>query len=568
MGQAVLADEAPVQAPTAPAQTLDPAQVSDVKTFLDNHQIPESEGLANLIQRTLFYTARKYHRQLNQADLERDAIEGLRQWIENAPADLAKAQKALAEAEKILKDRTAENKGDAAGLDAMIEARDARDDAADAVEKEQTRAITDPEKLLCAALNHAFHELDPHSDCVPHDSPLVSNPERKANIGIQPAVDGESKYILKRGLRVKSIMDPKDNSPARRAGVLPGDLIISIDGTPLTGMPLRDAEKKLEGDEKSKVTLGIERASGPVSISIDRENFGLQSVTWRIIHGNIVAISVGAFINGNTAEEFAAAIKAGQDALHGADNVSGYIVNLRNNGGGRLDQVHKMLDDTIAGDDFDQSYGASVPEDVLRRNTLIVTKGRNGQGERMTATPGDLMQGKPRVILINGRSASASEIMAGAAQAFGATVVGRPSFGKATVQLLRQLPASAADPAVDVEADQFKVTEQRYVYGPDQDSPQWKGVIPDVVVNFMEVARERESELPHALLPPDDARQVTRAQRSCDKDGTVPDANANLVDPRTGDVDYEMACAAAVALGQGNGLGVRLNPQAAPAPLP
>ncbi len=573
MGHTALADEA------LPAQPSGPAQVSDIQTFLDAHQIPSSEGLADLIQRTLFYTARSYYTPLQMDDLERNAIEGMRKWIEDAPADLAKARKALADAEQTLQDRTAEKtaRGEASAIDesdlarlndAIIEARDARDDAADAVKKEETRLTTDPEKLLCAGLDYAFHELDPHSDCLPHDSPFLVNPDIKPSIGILPATDGESKYILERGLRVKATRDPIDNSPARRAGVLPGDLITSIDGTPLAGMPLRDAIKKLEGEEGSRAVLQIEHGNGPVSISVEREKFFIQSVSWRIINNNIVAISVAAFLNENTADEFAKAIKAGQEALHGAENVAGYVIILRNNGGGRLDQVHKMLDDTIAGENFDRSYDANVPEDVLRRNMLIATQDRKGRGDRMTATPGDLMQGKPRAVLINGYSASASEIMAGAAQAFGAIVVGLPSFGKATVQGVRPLPASAADPAVDVEQNKFKITEQRYVYGPDADSPQWKGVTPDIVIRFMEAAKESESKLPHALLPPENARQDTRTQRFCDKDGTVPPADANLIDPRTGEVDYELACAGLAVLGQDSGMGVRLNPSPTAAPLP
>ena len=222
-----------------------PAQVSAIETFLTTHNIPKAEGLADLMQRTLFRTARDYYRPLRMDDLERDAIEGMRRLIEDAPADLAKVRQALADAQKNLDDRTGEKTalGDAAKLDpvrlarlndAIIEARETRDAAADVVKKDQDQLTITPEKLLAAGLDTAFHELDPHSDYLPPDSPLLGGaPPQKAKIGILAAPDGPSKYILTRGLRVQATLDPQDSSPAAKAGVLPGDLIESIDGVSL-----------------------------------------------------------------------------------------------------------------------------------------------------------------------------------------------------------------------------------------------------------------------------------------------------------------------------------------------
>jgi carboxyl-terminal processing protease len=573
MGHTALADEA------SPVQTSGPAQVSDIQTFLNDHSVPKSEGLAELIQRTLFRTARDYYTPLKMDELERDAIEGMRRWIEDAPADLAKARQALADAEKTLHDRTAEKNahGDATAInpsdlarmnDSIIEARDARDDAADAVKAGEERLVVTPEKLLAAGLNHAFHELDPHSDYLPPGNPMLSDTPQKARIGIVLAVDGLSRHILSRGLLVRSIMHPQDNSPARRAGVLPGDLITSIDGVPLAGMPLRDAIKKLEGAKDTKVALGIERDIGPVLLSVTREDFRPNPVTWQIVDNNVVAINIDTFINAGTTQMFTQAIQAAQSQLHGAENVAGYVVDLRNDGGGLVDEAQGVLDVMIDGENFDRSYGAVVPPEVLQRNSLVTTQGRNSHDKRLTATPGDLMGGKPKAVLINGGSASASEIVAGAAQDFGATIVGINSFGKATFQAVMSLPDGAADPPAEIKIGQFKVTGGRYVYGPQDRSPQWTGVVPDVRISFMEASERRESQLPHALPPPDGVQQTTRAQRVCDKDGTVPPADANLVDPRTGEIDYELACAAAAVLGRSDGLGVRVDQSAAPAPLP
>lgn len=565
MGQTALADE--------------PAQVSDIQNFLDAHNISGSEALADLMQRTLFRTARDYYTPLQMSDLERNAIEGMRRWIEDAPSDLAKAKQVLANAEKTLHDRTAQknesgdaNATDQAGMarlnDSIIEARDARDDAASAVKTEEDRQIVTPEKLLAAGLDYAFHELDPHSDYLPPDSPFLANPPQKAKIGIVPAVDGLSKHILTRGLMVRAIMHPMDDSPARKAGVLPGDLITSIDKVPLAGMPLRDAIKKLEGEKGSIAELDIERSSGAVSLSVEREEFHLNPVTWRIVDHNVVAITISTFLRPDTTELFTAAIHSAQEQLHGADNVAGYVVDLRNDGGGLVDQAQGILDAMIDGENFDRSYGANVSQDLLKRNTLVVTQGRNDRNNRMMATPGDLMGGKPKAVLINGGSASASEIVAGAAQDYGAFVVGKNSFGKATFQAVMPLPEGAADPQAELKIGKFKVTGGRYVYGPGEHSPQWTGVTPNVMVEFMKAAERRESQLPHALPPPEDARQDVQSLRSCNMDGTVPETNVNLIDPRTGEVDYELACAAVAVRGQNEGLGVRLNQRPAASPSP
>ena len=310
--------------------------------------------------------------------------------------------------------------------------------------------------------------------------------------------------------------------------------------------------------------LGIERASGHVTLSVKREAFGLTNVTWRIADGNIVAISIGTFIRPDTGRMFEAAIKAGQDQLHGAENVNGYAVDLRDNGGGLVDQAHDVLDTMIDGEKFDRSYGAKVSDEILRRNTLVVTQGHHGHDERLTAKPGALMNGKPIAIIINGDSASASEIVAGAAQDFGAIIVGQDSFGKATFQAVMPLPAAVADPPVETNIGQFKVTGGRYVYGPQGHSPQWTGVHPNVVVNFMEAAKERESSLPHALPPPEGAPPNTQAQRSCDKTGDAPKTDNGLIDPRTGEYDSALACAVLALRAQKEGLGVRLSGAAKP----
>ncbi|WP_298677181.1 S41 family peptidase [uncultured Lentibacter sp.] len=306
----------------------------------------------------------------------------------------------------------------------------------------------DEGELIEAAINGMLTSLDPHSSYLsPEDAEgmKVQTSGEFGGLGIE--VTQEEGFV--------KVVSPMDGTPADEAGVEAGDFITHVDGESLLGLTLDEAVDLMRGPVGSEIVITVARegADEPMEISIIRDTIKLTAVRSRI-EGESVVLRVTTF-NRQTSPNLAAGIEAQVAEAGGMDNVNGFILDLRNNPGG-------LLTEAIA-----------VSDAFLETGEIVSTRGRAPEdGDRFNATPGDLTQGKPLVVLINGGSASASEIVAGALQDHRrAIVVGTKSFGKGSVQTLMQLRGEGA----------MRLTTARY-YTPSGRSIQALGVSPDIVV--------------------------------------------------------------------------------------
>ncbi|MEO1399270.1 MAG: S41 family peptidase, partial [Pseudomonadota bacterium] len=252
------------------------------------------------------------------------------------------------------------------------------------------------------------------------------------------------------------VIAPIDDTPASKAGVLSGDLISEIDGTQVRGLSLREAVEKMRGLINTPIVLTIlrEGADKPLKITIVRDEIVVKSVKFRVEGDNVGYLDVNGFTE-QTYRGLADAIKKIRADVP-EDKLKGYVVDLRLNPGGLLAQA------------------VSVSDAFLDRGEIVSTRGRDkGNVVRETAKPGDLTRGKPVIVLVNGGSASASEIVAGALQDHRrATVVGTRSFGKGSVQTIIPLGSNGA----------LRLTTALY-YTPSGCSIQGRGIDPDIKVD-------------------------------------------------------------------------------------
>jgi carboxyl-terminal processing protease len=307
----------------------------------------------------------------------------------------------------------------------------------------------DEQKLVEAAINGMLSSLDPHSsymDAKSFRDMQVQTRGEFGGLGIE--VTQEDGFI--------KVVTPIDDTPASRAGILPGDIISAIDDESVQGLTLNQAVEKMRGPPNTTVTLKILRGANkdPQDVKITRAVIHIRSVRERLEGDDIGYIRVTQF-NEQTGDGVRNAIQKFQKEIP-ADKFKGYILDLRNNPGGLLDQ------------------SISVSNAFLDRGEIVSTRGRNAdETMRYNARPGDISKGKPVVVLINGGSASASEIVAGALQDHKrATILGTRSFGKGSVQTI--IPLGQNNGAV-------RLTTARY-YTPSGRSIQAKGIEPDVIV--------------------------------------------------------------------------------------
>jgi carboxyl-terminal processing protease len=251
------------------------------------------------------------------------------------------------------------------------------------------------------------------------------------------------------------VVSPIDGTPASEAGVEAGDFITHVDGETLLGLQLDEAVELMRGPVGSETIITVVREGEPepFDISIIRDTIKLTAVRTRT-EGNTVVLRVTTF-NDQTFPNLKSGLEDAAEEIGGLDAVSGIVLDLRNNPGGLLTQAIRVSDA------------------FLESGEIVSTRGRNpGEGERYNAKSGDLAEGKPIVVLINGGSASASEIVAGALQDHRrAIVVGTKSFGKGSVQTVMPLRSNGA----------MRLTTARY-YTPSGRSIQNLGVSPDIVV--------------------------------------------------------------------------------------
>ncbi|MCB1784312.1 MAG: S41 family peptidase [Alphaproteobacteria bacterium] len=319
-------------------------------------------------------------------------------------------------------------------------------------------------KLVENALNGMLSSLDPHSSYMNEESYNDMKVETRGQFG------GLGIEITMENGLVK-VVSPIDDTPAFRAGIKAGDYIIKIDDEAVMGMDLDAAVKKMRGVVGSDVDLVIRREGedAPIELSVTRDIIRIQSVRSRV-EGNAGYIRITTF-NQNTESGLKKAIEEAKSKL--GDKLIGYVIDLRNNPGGLLDQA------------------IAVSDTFLEKGEIVSTRGRHEEDTRRdNATPGDLAEGLPIVVLINGGSASASEIVAGALQDHKrAILLGTKSFGKGSVQTVIPLPGNGA----------MRLTTARY-YTPSGRSIQAKGIEPDIFVEQAKVETYKSSRFSEADL--------------------------------------------------------------------
>lgn len=307
----------------------------------------------------------------------------------------------------------------------------------------------DDGKLVESAVNGMLTGLDPHSsymDAKSFRDMQVQTRGEFGGLGIEVTMeDGLVKVVA-----------PIDETPAAKAGVRAGDFITHLDDEAVQGLTLNQAVEKMRGQVNTKVRLRIMRkgAEKPIEVSITRDIIRVRSVRSRVEGDDIGYIRLTQF-NEQTTEGLKKAI-ADISSQIPQDKLKGYVLDLRNNPGGLLDQA------------------ISVSDSFLERGEIVSTRGRDAEEtQRFNARAGDLSKGKPVIVLINGGSASASEIVAGALQDHKrATLIGTRSFGKGSVQTI--IPLGTGNGAL-------RLTTARY-YTPSGKSIQAKGITPDVEV--------------------------------------------------------------------------------------
>ena len=359
----------------------------------------------------------------------------------------------------------------------------------------------DERELIEAAIDGMLTSLDPHSSYLsPDDAAQMRIDTRGEFGGLGIEVTQEEGFV--------KVVSPMDGTPAYEAGVEAGDFITHVDGDSILGMTLDEAVDRMRGPVGSEIVITIVREGEqePFDLTIVRDTIELQVVRSRTV-GNTVVLRVSTF-NDKTTPKLEEKLAEAVEELGGMDDVSGFVLDLRNNPGGLLTQAIRVSDA------------------FLNEGEIVSTRGRNPEeGDRFNATPGDISEGKPIVVLINGGSASASEIVAGALQDHRrAIIVGTKSFGKGSVQTVMPLRSDGA----------MRLTTARY-YTPSGRSIQALGVSPDIIV-----------EQPRRTAEEAEAAEETRARRSeADLQGRLD--NDSLSEDQIRQIEEDRARAEAAA---------------------
>jgi carboxyl-terminal processing protease len=319
----------------------------------------------------------------------------------------------------------------------------------DVFERVRAQYVTPPDekKLVESAINGMLSSLDPHSSYMNAEQAADMRTQTKGEfggLGIEVTMD---KDLVK-------VVTPIEDTPASKAGVLAGDYISKIDGTDVRGMTLNDAVEKMRGEVGSPIKLELLRqgADKPIELTIKRDIIAVKAVKYRV-EGDVGYVRIISFSE-KTFDGLKTALADIQSKVPD-DKLKGYVLDLRLNPGGLLDQA------------------IDVSDAFLNKGEIVSTRGRDeSETRRFDATPGDLTHGKPVIVLVNGGSASASEIVSGALQDLKrATILGTRSFGKGSVQTIIQLGDNGA----------LRLTTALY-YTPSGRSIQGTGITPDIKV--------------------------------------------------------------------------------------
>jgi len=360
----------------------------------------------------------------------------------------------------------------------------------------------DEADLIEAAINGMLTSLDPHSSYLsPKDADDMRVQTRGEFGGLGIEVTQEEGFV--------KVVSPIDDTPADAAGIEAGDFITHVDGESILGLNLDQAVEMMRGPVGSEIIITVVRegTDEPFDVSIIRDTIKLTAVRTRA-EGETVVLRVTTF-NDQTYPNLESGLMEAVEEIGGMDKVNGFVLDLRNNPGGLLNQAIKVSDG------------------FLDAGEIVSTRGRDpAEGDRFNATTGDLAMGKPIVVLINGGSASASEIVAGALQDHGrAIIVGTKSFGKGSVQTVMPLRGDGA----------MRLTTARY-YTPSGRSIQALGVAPDIIVE----------QPPRNPAGEEDEAEADRPQRSeADLRGSI--SNDSLTEDERKMIEEERAAEEAAA---------------------
>ncbi len=341
----------------------------------------------------------------------------------------------------------------------------------------------DDKTLLENAIRGMLSGLDPHSTYLNADEYKelkIGTTGKFGGLGIQ--VGMENGFV--------KVISPIDDTPAFRAGLQSGDLIIRLDGKSVKGMTLNDAVKIMRGDPGTDIKLTVirEGADKPLPFTVTRDIISVQSVKSRILEPGYGYIRISNF-QSKTARDLVSELS--NLKKENKSELKGLVLDLRNNPGGVL------------------SAAADVSDAFINEGKLVYTQGRIANSAfEFNAKPGDIMNGSPVVVLINGGSASASEIVAGALQDHRrAVIMGSKSFGKGSVQTIQELRSGGA----------VKITTARY-FPPNGRSIQGEGITPDIILDRYDIKDSKsdtslhikESDLTGSISNPTKSQEAIR----------------------------------------------------------
>ncbi|MBS0517673.1 MAG: PDZ domain-containing protein [Proteobacteria bacterium] len=359
----------------------------------------------------------------------------------------------------------------------------------------------DEKSLIENAINGMLASLDPHSSYM--------NPKSYKDMQVQTRGEFGGLGIevtMENG--VIKVVSPIDDTPASKAGLQPGDLIFALDGEPVQGLTLQEAVDKMRGKIGSTIKISVKRASkDPFDLTLTRESIKVKSTRYHLEGGDVGYIRVTSFTEQSTSGVLDAVEHLKKEA---GNKLKGYVLDLRNNPGGLLDQAISMVDA------------------FLDKGEIVSVKARKAEDvQRWNAKPGDVANGLPIVVLVNGGSASASEIVSGALQDHHrAIILGTRTFGKGSVQTIMQVTGGGA----------IRLTTALY-FTPSGRSIQKEGIKPDIEVEQAKVepiqARPgfREENLRRSIANPIDkpADNKPGDKPATDK-APAPDAKAKPTD--------------------------------------
>jgi carboxyl-terminal processing protease len=358
------------------------------------------------------------------------------------------------------------------GKDAVYETLNLFDEAFERIRQDAVDPVAD-NRLIGAAIAGMLSGLDPHAaylDPAALKSSQSGADEDEPGIGLVVTIDnGELKVI-----------SPRDGSPAAKAGIEPGDLIFAIGKEPTYELTLAQAKEALHGPAGSSVMLTLRRGGGaPIRVTVERAPYRLQTVSSRVLDGNIGYLRIAGFDNGTQAALLAALQDLRQRS---GGKLAGLVLDLRNNAGGNFEAAVKVADSFID------------------KGDVAVVKGRNAADiKRIAGHPGDLVKGLPIVAIVNGGTARETELVAGALQdAHRALLLGTRTYGDGDIETLIPLDSGGA----------IRLTTARFLT-PSGHEIEAKGLAPDLAVTPIKLEKLaggeglHEADLPGALKNPD-----------------------------------------------------------------